>query len=139
MIVHEWEEKYLNSHFGAIPTRCPECGGTQIVRLIWKPGLYYSGPIKSAVDAGKAIFAGAQNRGVAPPWACLACQPVWLTVHQLTLEDERTQIQKEDAIAQMDFDTAIHYRDLQGNIKRRQRELIEALTGGFPPRNKPAH
>jgi hypothetical protein len=128
MNVREWEEQKLEERFGVIPAQCPACGTQGTVRLIWHRGHYYGGPIKSSVDAGKALLVGDPKPADAPAWACLACHPGWLTVHQLTFEDEDLQIKKEGAVAERDFETAKRYHSLQEDIRSRQLELVSTLA-----------
>jgi hypothetical protein len=116
MNVREWEEQQLEKRFGVIPAQCPACS-EQTVRLIWHLGHCYGGPIKSSVDAGKALLVGDQKPPGGPAWACLACQPGWLTVHQLTFDVEALQIKLENAVAESDFETAKQYRSLREDVQ----------------------
>jgi hypothetical protein len=127
MNVREWEEQQLEARFGVIPAQCPACMG-ETIRLIWHRGHCYGGPIKSSVDAGKALLVGDQKPVDAPAWACLACHPGWLTVHQLTFEDEGLQIKLEGSVAESDFETAKRYRSQQEDVRSRQRELVSTLV-----------
>src|SRR5262249_32557367 len=100
MTVKEWEEQYLNAKLGPIPVLCPTCASKRVVRVIWQNGIP-GGPLKSTFDSGKAVVAGYAKPTDAPAWACLDCQPGWLTIHQLSLDDEEWQIKKEAAVAAM--------------------------------------
>ncbi len=126
MNVREWEEQQLETRFGVIPAQCPACGG-ETVRLIWHRGHYYGGPIKSSVDAGKALLVGEPKPPDGPAWDCLVCHPGWLTVHQLTFDVEALQLKMESAVAESDFETAKQYRSLREDVQSRQRELVRNL------------
>ena len=61
---------------------------------------------------GMAVVAAGQFKpGSDTAWACLTCQPGWLEVHNLAVEEERHQLQLEECVARMDFDSAVERRE----------------------------
>jgi hypothetical protein len=92
------------------PDRCPQCGGSRLVRILWGYSAL-EGRDAVAVETGRALlglnrryFRALRPRDPAPAlllektrlrrWACLDCVPRWLDLHRLTL-------------AQWDAETAI--------------------------------
>jgi hypothetical protein len=67
-----------------------------------------------------------------PLWACLTCQPDWLEVHRLALQDGSAEVRKQEAITQGDYEAAALCRDNQARVWQRQRELLSILVPCHP-------
>jgi hypothetical protein len=90
------------------------------------------------VEAGHAILVGPHvgwsyrpwqaimqgSAGDLPLWACLDCDPGWIEVHRMATQDHRWQMEKEVAVAAMQFDRAAELRDDQ---YRERERLVTAL------------
>ena len=110
------------------PPACPKCGGSRVVRILWNRTAL-SRRHQDDIAAERAILArGSRN---APSWACLTCEPRWLEVHRLALQDYHWQLAKEEAIASEAFEEAIRLRDSQRELRPRLAALVdELLTSG---------
>jgi hypothetical protein len=75
----------------------------------------------------KVVVAGQFNPSHAPIWACLKCEPRWLEIHDLAVEEERHQLQLEDCVARMNFDSAVEWRDKRRVVHEKIRERLAKL------------
>ena len=117
---------------------CHHCGNSHTVRVIWHC-VHLWGEDAVDVKAGKAIIANPQvllscdswqslmrrQAGKLPMWVCLACSPGWSQVHRLAMQDYHWQLEKEEAVAAMNFVRAGELRVLQ----EKEREGLVALLG----------
>lgn len=126
-----------------LPVICPKCGGTDIVRIIWRC-VHLSGNDKGDVEAGRAILACPQrgeiqigaplgiymaDTSALPLWACISCVPDWIEVHHLALQDYQWQLEKEVALAKHDFDYAVKLQKQQHDNEEILFALLEKIIG----------
>lgn len=110
------------------PARCPKCGGNQVVRVLWRSIDLYGPDNKKDIETGKAILAYASQLDTpGPSWVCLQCQSGWLEVHELAIQDFQLQLDKEKAVANIQFETAARLRDAQVEVRKRLLSMIEDL------------
>ena len=108
-----------------IPTACPKCGDSHIVRMLWH-NAFVSKQDLSDFNAGRAIL-GSISEIEGPSWVCLRCSPRWSEVHQLAMQDYELQAAKQEAVAATDFDTAARHRDTQVDLRRLLWQLVKEL------------
>ena len=108
-----------------LPTACPTCGQSRIVRILWNRA-HLTGSEQADIEAGRAILGGRTEKD-APSWACLNCAPRWMEVHQLARQDFEWQLAKEEAVALEEWETAVRLRDAQRQLRPRLAALVEEL------------
>jgi hypothetical protein len=58
----------------AKPSCCPECGGTELLRIVYG----YPGPeMFEEAERGEVRLGGCVISGDMPDWACVACDHQW--------------------------------------------------------------
>ena len=114
-----------------LPTTCPKCGGSRIVRVLWDLGhLSCSRQVHDELAAGRAMlmrYRLAVGRQV-PAWVCLSCEPRWEHVQRLSLQEYQWEIANQEAVAWWkDSETCLLFRDAQRELRRRLIALVEDL------------
>jgi hypothetical protein len=136
---------------GEPPEVCPQCANTQIVRVLWS-GIHLSSQDKNDIEGGRAILASHQivsgntawleNPRVStrrlPEWVCLTCEPKWLEVNRLALQDYEWQLAKEEAVANHKFDIAKSLLQQQEELRSRLIVLIMKLLDHAGPKGTDA-
>lgn len=109
-----------------VPTTCPKCAGSHIVRVLWH-NVFVSEHDRREFDAGRAIL-GSFCEMEGPAWVCLGCSPRWSEVHDVAMRDYELQAVKQKAVASMDFDTAARHRDAQLELRQRLKHIVDELA-----------
>jgi hypothetical protein len=107
-------------------TLCPRCGSPEVVWIGWG-GSSVSRLRLAQIDGARLVAAGRFEPALRPLWACLACQPGWLAVHELAREEERCQLQIEEAVAARDYDMAVKWRDDRDAVHKKIAEQLVDL------------
>ena len=112
-----------------VPVACLTCRGHKTVRVVWGATAVIHGLWAAKIDEVVAVVGGHRPEG-APDWACLSCQPRWVEVHRLGLQEEECQAKKEDGAAAADFVAAGYWLDQQRLIGQQLQRLLSELQGG---------
>jgi ATP-dependent Clp protease ATP-binding subunit ClpA len=120
---HDLEQKPSAAH---PPPSCPKCG-QPLIRVVW--GDYsLSNKDLEEIKSGQALLGSFKGDNKGPPWVCLECAPKWSEAHHLAMQDYELQLEKENAVAAMEFEKGAQCRDLQEELRRRLRLLYEELS-----------
>jgi hypothetical protein len=132
---------------------CPACGGKRVLPIIWGWNFLIEGE-KADAEAGLVILGCRHESGVrfgrnvprhhpevlgAPDWACLDCEPGWVDVHNLALEEEELQEAKGRALASGGVDAAWECLKRQDAINDRIVQCVRGLTSPKRSRSISAH
>jgi hypothetical protein len=125
------------------PSTCPVCGEERFRRHLWG-GDSLSSRKREDIEAGRAVLGrrrrdkGRHGPGVyghphqgfdVPEQVFLRCQPGWLEVHRMALEEDELQLAKEKAILAHNFEVAAALLHRQDKIDDRLTELVRRLIG----------
>ena len=124
------------------PILCPVCGGKRVLPIMWgwrslierqkgdaEEGMVILGSrYQSGVRAGRDVPPRHPEVLGAPDWACLDCEPGWLDVHKLALEEQGQYEAMERAITSHDFYEAIECLHRQDEVNDRIVQRVKRLT-----------
>jgi hypothetical protein len=124
------------------PLLCPACGGKRVLPIIWGWRFLIEGE-KADAEAGLVILGCRHASGVrvgrtvprhhpevlgAPDWACLDCEPGWLDVHRLALEEQEQHEAMERALASLDAEAIWECLNRKDAINDRIVQRVRRLT-----------
>jgi hypothetical protein len=121
----EQADKPPASQTTAVPQTCPKCG-QPVVRVVWGYAHLFGKNLED-ISTGRAILAPVAELG-GPSWVCLNCAPKWSEVHGLVIRSYELQVEKEKAVAAMDFAKAAQCRDAQVGLLRQAELMFEELA-----------
>jgi ATP-dependent Clp protease ATP-binding subunit ClpC len=108
------------------PEACPECGDPHLIRILWNR-VHLSAVDQDDVDAGRAILCYYSKLRKKPAWVCLFCSPQWIAIPRLSRQVYESQLDKENAVASEDYESAIKHRDALRDLKQHLSQIVEDL------------